>query len=77
VERAALTGQQSAPDTQANQLSMQEEDLQLTAAPGARSVDVDDRRHRIALYRKKALQLYSFTALQLYSFTALQQNDQS
>ena len=42
VKRATFAGQQPAPDTQSNQLSVEEEDLKLTAAPGMRSVNVDD-----------------------------------
>jgi len=42
VERTTSAGQQPAPNTHSNHLSMQEKDLKLTAAPGTRSVDVDD-----------------------------------
>jgi hypothetical protein len=42
VERSTLAGQQPAPDALSNQLAMQKEDLKLTAAPGARRVDMDN-----------------------------------
>jgi hypothetical protein len=42
MERTPPADQQPAPDTLSDQLSMQEKDLKLTAAPCARGVDVDD-----------------------------------
>jgi hypothetical protein len=53
VERASSSDQQAAFNTQPKQLSMQEEDLQLTTTPSARGIDVHDRRHQPGLYSKR------------------------
>jgi len=62
VESTVGAGQQAARNPQPDQLSMQEKDLELTATPGPRGVDVNNRRHRLGLYRRQAFRLYGFTA---------------
>jgi hypothetical protein len=42
VKRTVPARKQTASDSLSNQFSMEEEDLELAAAPGSRRVDVDD-----------------------------------
>jgi hypothetical protein len=55
VERTICAHQQPTPDTQAQQLSMEKKDLELSSAPATGGVEVHNGWHRFGLYLSHAI----------------------